>query len=713
MNTNAAVSSRTAARRARAVARHMGLVTESMSGLAVNNAAKTKEVDQEKLRLKKEQRKQRREEERRQLGEERVEVFNVDVMAEYVLGSKYRAQRRTVTESVKANAELFPYNFELSKEDQRERVLQQVRWIAAKGWASLDMLKEDPTMYCNSLEPFIGYDGSIAIKAGVHFLLFGGSVVNLGTERHQKWYDATNNLAEGGCFAMTELGHGSNVQGIGTTAVYDKATGEFVINTPTDVDRKWWIGHAAHAKNAVVFAQLNVDGQEHGVHAFVVPLRPRDSNATYPGILIGDCGHKMGLNGVDNGWMKFTNVRVPRENLLNRFADVQPDGQYVSSVKNPLKRFGRQLAALTCGRVCLVSGSSATLSVALTIAVRFAAGRKQFGPPGEPEQPILDYISHQRRLMPMLANCYAYRLMGHYLLDLYKNADSNNAKAIGELHSLSAGVKAAASWYTNVALQVCRESCGGQGYAAYNRFCHLRNDHDIYQTFEGDNTVLMQQVAKDLLTQYKKQFDGKPFSGMLKYLGKQMGHVISESNPYVTNMASWTHLRDQEFQKDAFDYRVARLLHNTAQLLQKRAKNNDFFTAWNQTLPELLHVAEAHVERVVVKQFVRRVNDCPDINCKHVLKLLCDLYALTKIEKDLAVFSKEGYIKKRKANAISELITELCQEVRIHALHLVDAFEVDDFIVHAPLGLKPDGHDPLLRVLNYVQTNYATYPQSS
>jgi hypothetical protein len=168
-NTNAAaVSSRTAARRARAVARHMGLVTEGMGGLAVNNAAKTKEVDQEKLRLKKEQRKQRREEERRQLGEERVEDFNVDVplppllivmrranappqhahahthtlththtrthaqvMAEYVLGSKYRAQRRTVTESVKANAELFPYNFELSKEDQRERVLQQVRKLTA------------------------------------------------------------------------------------------------------------------------------------------------------------------------------------------------------------------------------------------------------------------------------------------------------------------------------------------------------------------------------------------------------------------------------------------------------------------------------------------------------------------------------------------------------------------------------------------------------
>jgi len=618
-----------------------------------------------------------------------------------------------VAERMKSMPELFSFSFELSKEEHRERVLQQVRWVVSQGLLSLDILRDDPGMYCHALEPLAGFDNSISIKAGVHFMLFGGCLINLGSERHGKWYDVTNHLTEGGCFAMTELGHGSNVQGIGTTAVYDHTTGEFVINTPTDVDCKWWIGHAAHAKNAIVFAQLNVGGQEHGVHAFVVPLRPHNSTATYPGILIGDCGHKMGLNGVDNGWMTFTNVRVPRENLLNRFADVLPDGQYVSSIKKPEKRFGRQLAALTGGRVGLVLGSAATLSVGLTIAIRFAACRKQFGPPSEPEQPILDYISHQRRLMPMLANCYAYRFMGLQLLQLYQTLDGNDTRAINELHSLSSGVKAAATWHTNVALQVCRECCGGQGYAAYNRFSQLRNDHDIFQTFEGDNTVLMQQVAKDILSQHQKQFKGKPYSGMLKYLGKQMGYVISESNPYITNMASWAHLRDQKFQKDALKYRVARLLHETVKLLQKRAAKNDFFTAWNQTLPELLHVAEAHVERMVEKQFSRRVAECTDPNCKHVLKLLCDLYALTKIEKDLVVFSKEGYIKKRKANAISQLITELCQEVRLHALRLVDSFEIDDFVIHSPMGLKPDGSEPLLRVFDYVKTRYPPYPQSS
>jgi acyl-CoA oxidase len=674
--------------------------------------------EEERRKRKKEERKRIQEEEEQKLEAERRN-FDPDVLTRFVDGRYYETRKRI--NRVFANQEVFPWNFEINKEEHRRRVWNQVQYLVGEGYLSLRMMRDDPHRFIGTMEVVNYYDPCLPIKLGVHFQLFGGSLLNLGTERHfKKFFKGTDDCSEPGCFAMTELGHGSNVQGIGTTAVYDKATQQFIIHTPRDVDRKWWIGNAAYARNAVVFAQLRVGDKEYGVHAFVVPVRGPD-NKVLPGVQIGDCGYKMGLNGVDNGWFKFTNVRIPRENLLNRFADVLPDGTYNSPIKSDAKRFGRQLAALTMGRVTVVCASCNVLSLGLTIAIRFAERRKQFGPPGDPEQSILDYTSHQRRLMPMLANCYALRFMAQFLLDRYSSIDSNDEGQVSDLHSLSAGVKALSSWYANASLQVCRECCGGQGYAAYNRFSGLRNDSDIYQTFEGDNTVLLQQVAKDLLNQYKKQYqDGGQFTGMLKYLRHQMEYVVQERNPVITNLAKWDHLRSQEFQKQAFDYRVARLMHATALLLQKKAKRTpSMFHAWNECLPELQHVAEAHIERVVLKQFIARVNECEDPGVKHVLKLLCDLYALTRIEKDIAVFSKEGYIKKGKAQAISGLITALCREVRFHALALVDGFGIPDHLVHSPLGLSavesgktggPDEVDPLHHVIRYVESHYVTYP---
>ncbi|KAL6070218.1 Acyl-coenzyme A oxidase, variant 2 [Balamuthia mandrillaris] len=510
---------------------------------------------------------------------------------------------------------------------------------------------------------------------------------------------------------MTELGHGSNVQGLGTTAVYDKATQEFVINTPRRTDRKWWIGNSQNAKNAVVFAQLWTEGKCHGVHAFIVNLRPKDSDATNPGITIGDCGDKMGLNGVDNGWMEFKDVRVPRADLLNKFGDVKPDGTYTTPIKSDMKRFGLQLAALTLGRISLTAGSNNMLKTALTIAIRYSATRKQFGPPGKPEQSILEFTSQQRRLMPRLANCYANIFVCQYTTKLYSEADRSDKKVIQEIHSLSAGTKALASWATQEAIQVCRECCGGQGYAAYNRFAALKNDHDIFQTFEGDNTVLMQQVAKDLVTQFQKQFIGNEFTGAFKYLTKQMRLVFMQRNPVTTYLTSWKHLMRQDFQLQAFEFRAARLLQAGAfRLRNKLAKaNGDMFTAWNQCLPELLHLAKAHVERVVLKKFIKAVKDCPDPETQKVLKLLCDLYALTRIEEDIGVFRNHEYIKTNKANAISKLVTALCQELSKHAVALVDAFEIPDHLLLAPLALKEG--DPLENTLAFVEQRYETYPK--
>lgn len=298
---------------------------------------------------------------------------------------------------------------------------------------------------------------------------------------------------------------GSNVQGLQTVATFDPLTDEFIIDTPNDGAIKWWIGNAAvHGKFATVFSKLMLPTHDEkgvsdmGVHAFIVPIRDLKTHQILPGIEIHDCGHKVGLNGVDNGALRFRSVRIPRDNLLNRFGDVSREGNYSSPLPSINKRFAATLGELVGGRVGLAYSSVGVLKVASTIAIRYSLLRHQFGPPRQPEVSILDYQSHQHKLMPMLASTYAFHFSTLYLVEKYSEMKkSHDEEVVGDVHALSAGLKAYVTSYTAKSLSICRESCGGHGYAAVNRFGSLRNDHDIFQTFEGDNTVLLQQVTKE------------------------------------------------------------------------------------------------------------------------------------------------------------------------------------------------------------------------
>ena len=218
-----------------------------------------------------------------------------------------------------------------------------------------------------------------------------------------------------------------------------------------------------------------------------------DGSILRDGVRIEDCGEKLGLNGVDNGRIWFDQVRIPRENLLDRFAQVAADGTYSSPITSPSRRFFTMLGTLVGGRVSVaLAGLSASKS-ALTIAVRYGAGRRQFGPGGEAETVLLDYLTHQRRLLPRLATTYALNFALHQLAEQYAESTDDDRR---EVEAMAAGLKAYATWHATDTIQTCRETCGGQGYLAANRFAALKADSDVFTTFEGDNTVLMQLVAK-------------------------------------------------------------------------------------------------------------------------------------------------------------------------------------------------------------------------
>ncbi|MBI3270831.1 MAG: acyl-CoA dehydrogenase family protein [Planctomycetes bacterium] len=586
----------------------------------------------------------------------------------------------------------FAHAYGLDLETQRERTSTACKLLAKMGLGAAFFAPEfggggDFGRFLAAFETIGLHDLSLVIKFGVQFGLWGGSIHFLGTRRHHEEYlPRIGRLELPGCFAMTELGHGSNVRDLETTAVYERASGEFVIHTPTESAHKEFIGNAARdGRMATVFAQLLVDGATHGVHAFLVPIRNADGT-TCQGVSIEDCGHKVGLNGVDNGRLWFDHVRIPRVNLLNRFADVTPDGRYESAIPSPSKRFFTMLSTLVGGRIGVASAAVSAGKTALTIAVRHGARRRQFGPEGGAEIRLLDYQAHQRRLMPLLATTYALDFSCKYVMKRFVERQEADAM---EVESLAAGIKAFSTAHCTRTLQTCRECCGGQGYLSVNRLGTLKADSDVFTTFEGDNTVLYQLVAKSLLTRYKRQFQDMSVVGMLWWAGEQMATRVAELNPVVVRMTSEEHLRDPAFLVDAFAYRENALLASVAgRLREKIRRGMETFTAFNECQDHLLTLAQAHVQRVVLEQFNAALAGVENAELRGPLRLLRDLFALSLLEEQRGWYLEEGYFEAGKARAVRTLVLRLCREAREHASALVEAFAIPDECLGAPIGRK-------------------------
>jgi acyl-CoA oxidase len=585
---------------------------------------------------------------------------------------------------------------DITREEHRERTLERMRDLAELGGTSIGFPVEYGGMgnvgaSIASFETLGLGDLSLLVKCGVQFGLFGGAVLHLGTKRHHERYLPSVITTElTGCFAMTETGHGSNVQELGTTATYDPGSAEFVIHTPDDESRKDYIGNAAmHGRMAAVFAQLIVDGENHGVHCLLVPLRDDDGN-TLPGIRIEDCGEKLGLEGVDNGRIWFDHVRVPRDALLNRYADVGEDGRYTSPIENANRRFFTMLGTLIQGRVS-VGGAAITASkLALTIAIRYALKRRQFGPPGgDSEALLIDYRVHQRRLFPLLAKTYALHFAQELLVAELHRVFTNDApdRDRRKLEGLAAGVKAAATWHATETIQTCREACGGAGYMAENRFAALKADTDVFTTFEGDNTVLLQLVAKGLLTDYKERFGDLSQLEMVRFVGAQAFDTVVERSlarqlvgallDALPTNEDEPEVEERDFHLHLFRGREEHVLGGVARRLKRGIdEGQDSFTVFNDCQDHVLEAARAHVDRIVLEGFTGAVERCEPGATRDLLSALCDLYALSTIEQERGWYFEHSRMTAPQSKAITRRVNRLCGELREHAETLVDAFAI-------------------------------------
>ncbi|MBD1591823.1 acyl-CoA dehydrogenase [Arthrobacter sp. S1_S22] len=597
----------------------------------------------------------------------------------------------------------------LTHTEHRKRVFGQLRYLVEheavhRAFPAALGGSDDHGGNIAGFEELVVADPSLQIKAGVQWGLFGSAVMHLGTAgHHARWLPGIMNLDIPGCFAMTETGHGSDVASIATTATYDPSTEEFVVHTPFRAAWKDYIGNAAtDGLGAVVFAQLVTRGVNHGVHAFYVDLRDPATKEFLPGIGGEDDGIKGGLNGIDNGRLHFTNVRIPRTNLLNRYGDVAPDGTYSSPIASPGRRFFTMLGTLVQGRVSLDGAAVAASKVALKAAIGYATERRQFNASSHTdEEVLLDYQRHQRRLFTRLATTYAAGFAHEQLLEKFDDVFSgahDTDEDRQDLETLAAALKALSTWHALDTLQECREACGGAGFLIENRFASLRADLDVYATFEGDNTVLLQLVAKRLLADYAKEFRNVDFGVMARYVvGQATGAAIHRTGlrqvaQFMADTGSVQRaaiaLRDEAGQRALLTDRVQTMVAEAAGSLRgsNRLSQEKGAALFNRHQNELIDAAQAHAELLQWEAFTDALREVEDPGTRMVLTWLRDLFGLSLIEKNLSWYLMNGRLSMQRGRTVGEYINRLLVKIRPHALDLVEAFGYGDDHVRAAVA---------------------------
>ncbi|XP_019628558.1 PREDICTED: peroxisomal acyl-coenzyme A oxidase 1-like [Branchiostoma belcheri] len=608
--------------------------------------------------------------------------FDPEKITNFLYGGPEKLRRKRELESLALNDPDFQHedlNF-MSREQQYETQLK-------KGIAMITKMKElnitdfwDQYYYTTAVLVSDGYPMS------VHERMFLPTLRGQATEQQkEKWLKMAENYAIVGTYAQTEIGHGTFVRGLETTATFDPKTQEFILNTPTLSASKWWPGGMGKTSNYVVLmAQLYIRGKSYGVHPFMLQIRSLEDHKPMPGVTVGDIGPKFGYDFMDNGFLALNNVRIPRENMLKKYSRVEPDGTYVKPPSTKLT-YGTMVLV----RAGIVMSSSRVLARAVTIATRYSCVRRQSEmKPGHPEPQVLDYVTQQYKLFPNLAAAYAFWLTGQTMMSVYNKSSSQIEKGdisvLPELHALSAGLKALSSARADVGMEECRLACGGHGYSHASGLPRLYTNSTPAATAEGEHVVLMLQTARYLMKSYTQSVQGEKLAGSVAYLsGVQPVPVAGRTR----------NMLDLGVLCDAYEHRAARLVREAAEQLRSEMQaGKDQADAWNATSVDLLKAATAHSQYFVVRNFAERLTDTTlDSSVFAVLTRLCQLYALHGLVTNSGDFLEDDYLTGADIRQARRHINTLMAKLRPDAVALVDAFDYPDGILNSILG-RYDGN---------------------
>ncbi|KAF8068739.1 hypothetical protein FPV67DRAFT_1414516 [Lyophyllum atratum] len=496
-----------------------------------------------------------------------------------------------------------------------------------------------------------------------------------------------------GTYCQTELGHGTFVRGLETTATFDQQADEFIIHSPTITSTKYWPGGIGYStSHAIVMARLIIDRKDHGVHPFMVQLRSLDDFKPLAGIELGDIGMTMGLNTTDNGYAIFNRVRIPRHHMMMRSARVLRDGSYLKASIDK-----HSYSTMIYTRNFIIHTMAFQLAQAATIATRYSVVREQgnlhFNPSMSHEMTIMSFKSQQYRLLTIMSRAFAILFASKACENIYQDLVAQQAQGdhttLPYGHITTASLKAYATQTAADGAEDARKCCGGHGYSVLSGLPDLVADLAPMATLEGENYVMYQQTARYLIKCVSAIGKGQAVDAAMSYLRSptEGERCTAHGDDFL----------EPEVQLSAYRHRAMRMAFDCHKLLEDSVMQGGLSQdeAWNTHMMSLVAAARAHTEYFVLQSFVDQVACVSDAALHTVLKHLCDLFALSTIESPFSIgalgFLEDSYISAAQLKDIRALVNRSLSALVPEAVGLTDAWGFSDASLQSALGQK-DGN---------------------
>jgi len=617
-------------------------------------------------------------------------AIDVDELARHLLSRDF-LQRQQKVLKVLSKEKLFKKDqqLNLARPDRYHLGLARAKAIQRigrrKGWDHADYSMAE--YLSDEMSPYF-----------LHMSMFVTTVREQASKEQQAyWLPKILNYDIIGCYAQTELGHGSNVRGLETTATWDSSTQGFEIHSPCLTASKWWNGSMGRtATHAIVVAQLILPTKDdserftsHGPQTFLLQIRDEKTHQPLPGIAVGDIGPKYGYASMDNGYMLFDHHHVPKSAMLSRYAEVSDEIGTFTRRGHPAVVYG----SLTFVRGQIIMHARLVLARAVTVAVRYCSVRRQFADRDAksrdaPEMKVLDYPTVQIRILPLLATTFALHYTGEYFHKLYNQSRSTiedgDFGPLAELHSASSGLKSLCTTLAADGIETCRRAMGGHGFGGGSGLIGLNSDYLSKPTVEGDNWMITQQVAAYLIKKMqqcveKPESPSKdPTDELFKFYLSGKDHKISESylNPASEEI-------DDASIVSVFQWRAAALSYTAYQQRIEQKK------PWTKMMIQLHALSRAYSEQVLVTNFHNALTSAHfhlTFPTPAVLRTCFRLYALYTMEQSSTSFLLTNSIPASCLTTLPDSILELMAQLRPHAVKLVDAWSIPDFLLDSALG---------------------------